>query len=238
MESTIDLFQPVNQRFNIAQMYTDKDQHIGHRIAEALAESPGKNQEGLAAHCGVSAQAVSKWVRNGNLNRKNLRLAANYLNASVEWLLTGETEGSNISEVRGEYRESREAPVISFVSAGQLAEAEDPYPVGTGEKTRPIPNSAPDNAFWLQVDGDSMTNPNGSPSFPHGCYILVYPDIAANNGDLVIAKLTDTNQATFKKLVEDGGIKYLKPLNPAYPTIPINGNCSMIGVVRRMEMDL
>lgn len=218
-------------------MYTPKDDHIGTRIAEALAENPGKNQEGLAAHCGVTAQAVSKWVRTGNLSRKNLALAATYLNVNVEWLLTGEVDPTNVSEVRSEYTYSKEAPVISFVSAGLLAEAEDPYPVGTGHTSRPVPSTAPENAFWLQVDGDSMTNPNGSPSFPNGCFILVYPEIAANNGDLVIAKLTDTNRATFKKLVEDGGMKYLKPLNPAYPVIQVNGNCSMIGVVRRMEMD-
>ncbi|MBF4248855.1 LexA family transcriptional repressor, partial [Vibrio anguillarum] len=34
-----------------------------------------------------------------------------------------------------------------------------------------------------------------------------------------------------KKLVVDSGQKYLKPLNPNYPLLPINGNCKIIGVV-------
>jgi SOS-response transcriptional repressor LexA len=211
--------------------------HIGNRITEALSASPGKNQEGLAAHCGVSPQAVTKWVRTGKLKRENLALAADYLGVSLEWLMTGIDSRSNVGESTGRYSTTKFAPVISFVAAGEWQEAEDPYPVGTGNETRAMPSKSPDNAFWLQVDGDSMINPNGTPSFPDGCYILVHPQPTADNGDLVVAKLTDTNRATFKKLVLDGGNKYLKPLNPAYPVIPINGNCTMIGVVKRMEMD-
>ncbi|CAM6543687.1 S24 family peptidase [Enterobacter cloacae] len=58
------------------------------------------------------------------------------------------------------------------------------------------------------------------------------------NGSLVIAKLTDANEATFKKLVIDGGNKYLKGLNPQYPLIPINGNCRIIGVAIQTMMKL
>ncbi|EEM0128100.1 LexA family transcriptional repressor, partial [Salmonella enterica] len=32
-------------------------------------------------------------------------------------------------------------------------------------------------------------------------------------------------------LVMDAGRKFLKPLNPQYPMIEINGNCKIIGVV-------
>lgn len=47
---------------------------------------------------------------------------------------------------------------------------------------------------------------------------------------LVVAQLDESNKATFKKLIEDSGQKYLKALNPTYPLIPINGNCRIIGV--------
>ncbi|EBM5549197.1 LexA family transcriptional repressor, partial [Salmonella enterica] len=43
--------------------------------------------------------------------------------------------------------------------------------------------------------------------------------------------LEGENEATFKKLVMDAGRKFLKPLNPQYPMIEINGNCKIIGVV-------
>ncbi|KYP93432.1 peptidase S24 [bacteria symbiont BFo2 of Frankliniella occidentalis] len=56
------------------------------------------------------------------------------------------------------------------------------------------------------------------------------------NGSLVIAKLLDDNEATFKKLIIDAGHKYLKGLNPAWPMVPINGNCTIIGVAVEAKM--
>jgi SOS-response transcriptional repressor LexA len=61
--------------------------------------------------------------------------------------------------------------------------------------------------------------------------ILVDPEVAATSGKLVIAKLTDANEATFKRYVEDGGHKYLKPLNPDYKMQEIHDDCRIIGVV-------
>lgn len=58
------------------------------------------------------------------------------------------------------------------------------------------------------------------------------------NGSLVIAKLVDDNEATFKKLIIEGSTKYLKGLNPAWPLTPINGNCKIIGVAIETKMRL
>lgn len=129
----------------------------------------------------------------------------------------------------------RRAPVISWVQAGDWAEAADPYPPGDGEGFEEVPDTAGPNVFWLRVVGDSMTAPTGM-SIPEGHLILVDPDQQAENGSLVVAKLTETDEVTFKKLVIDAGQKYLKPLNPAYETIKINGNCRMVGVVREAKI--
>lgn len=77
-----------------------------------------------------------------------------------------------------------------------------------------------------------MTSPSGL-SIPEGMLILVDTEADAQSGKLVVAKLTESNEATFKKLVEDSGQKFLKPLNPAYPMVAINGNCKIVGVVVR-----
>ncbi len=82
-----------------------------------------------------------------------------------------------------------------------------------------------------------MTSPNGI-SFPEGTLVLVDTQREAENGSLVVAKLTEVNEATFKKLVIDAGQKYLKPLNASYPPLPINGNCKIIGVVVDAKMKL
>ncbi|HFG1053020.1 TPA: LexA family transcriptional repressor, partial [Klebsiella pneumoniae] len=42
----------------------------------------------------------------------------------------------------------------------------------------------------------------------------------------------------FKKLIIDGGQKYLKGLNPQWPMVPINGNCRIIGVAVETKLRL
>lgn len=130
------------------------------------------------------------------------------------------------------------APVIDYITAGSWGEATDPYPPGVGETFEPIYDSDPDEVFWLRVKGDSMTGPPGAQSIPEGYLIKVDPCKEAQNGSLVVAKLVDSNEATFKKYVEDAGMKFLKPLNPDYPTIAINGNCRIVGVVTEAKVKL
>ena len=93
------------------------------------------------------------------------------------------------------------------------------------------------DAFWLEVDGDSMTAPIGL-SIPAGTYVLFDTGREAVNGSLVVAKLTDDNEATFKKLIIDGSQKYLKGLNPQWPMVPVNGNCKVLGVAIETKMRL
>ncbi|WP_280632777.1 LexA family transcriptional regulator, partial [Salmonella enterica] len=63
-------------------------------------------------------------------------------------------------------------------------------------------------------------------------------DAEPRHGKIVIARLDGTNEATVKKLVIDGPQKFLVPLNPRYPNIPINGNCLIIGVVKGVQYEL
>jgi len=122
-------------------------------------------------------------------------------------------------------------PVISSVQAGKFAECVVPYPSGMEDQHETTDYEAKGPAFWLEVSGDSMTAPAGvRPSIPEGTLVLVDTGVEATPGKLVVAQLDESNEATFKKYIVESGQKYLKPLNPAYPLIPINGNCRIIGV--------
>ncbi|MOA02614.1 putative HTH-type transcriptional regulator [compost metagenome] len=83
-----------------------------------------------------------------------------------------------------------------------------------------------------------MTNPSGLPTIPQGATVIVDPDAEPVNGKIVVARLDGTNEATVKKLVIDGPHKFLVPLNPRYPNIPINGNCTIIGVVKGVQYEV
>lgn len=130
-------------------------------------------------------------------------------------------------------------PVISWVSAGEWAEACEPYDMHEIDEWYESTAHVEGPAFWLRVKGDSMTSPVGL-SVPEGMLILVDTGKEPKNGSLVVAKLTDANEATFKKYVVDEGIGsvYLQPLNPTHSRMQINGNCKIIGVAVQMMMNL
>ncbi|MGZ4968751.1 MAG: LexA family protein [Methylobacter sp.] len=129
-------------------------------------------------------------------------------------------------------------PLISWVQAGNWAEIIDNDYPGDAEEWRLTTAKISKNAFALRIVGDSMINPNGYPSLPPGAIVIVEPHRQPQNGDIVIARLEDSKEATIKKLVIDGHQKFLKPLNPQYPIIEINGNCTICGVAIKVEMDL
>ena len=77
-----------------------------------------------------------------------------------------------------------------------------------------------------------MTSPfPGQKSYPEGSLIYVDPEKQATNGCRVIAKLIDSNEVTFKEFREDGGKKYLRPINPQYPMQEMTDGAHICGVI-------
>ena len=78
-----------------------------------------------------------------------------------------------------------------------------------------------------------MYNPGGTPSFKEGDKIFVDPDRDAIHRSLVVARLDDQQEATFKQLLVEDGQRLLLALNPSWPNriLAVNGNCTLCGVV-------
>lgn len=131
-------------------------------------------------------------------------------------------------------------PLVSWVRAGEFAEAIDAFEPGDSDTWIRTYSRLSTHAFALEVRGDSMVNPWGRPSFPPGTIIIVDPEVGADAGKFVIAKLEGDDEATFKKLVREAGDRlYLQPLNPSYPMIPVDRPMLVVGVVVRIaEQDL
>jgi SOS-response transcriptional repressor LexA len=124
-------------------------------------------------------------------------------------------------------------PLISWIRAGAWSAVEDPFAVGDAEAWLPCPVKHGRRTFVLRVSGISMYNPGHRPSYSDGDLIFVDPDRGPVSGDRVIAKVVDTNEATFKQLIIEGKRQYLKALNPAWPEqiIEIDRDTEIIGVV-------
>ena len=200
-------------------------------------------QDRIASDLGISQGAVSGYL-NGRM-ALNLNIATYFADKLMQPIDSfSDRLGKDANKVANAGRsntqsvhegETRRVPLISYVKAGSWEEASDPYPTGDAEEWIEAPDNTGPHSFWLRVVGDSMTS-HSAPSIPEGYLILVDPGLPANNGSLVVAKLTDTNEVTFKKLVIDAGKTYLKPLNPDYRTIEVNGNCHIVGVVREAKV--
>lgn len=210
------------------------------RLRQIMAGPPRVSQAALARACGIKPPSVNDWIsgKTKTIEGRNLLLAAEFLGVSPKWLATGRgpihkaaslPEGSNVETALQPTR-SFSYPEISWVQAGIAREAVEMGNVALCPKhTSDV--WAGEDAFWLKVTGDSMTMPSGSPSFPEGFLILVAPDIEPRSGQFVVARMVATNEATFKQLVRDAGEIYLKPLNPTYPTRPVDDAWEIIGTV-------
>jgi DNA polymerase V len=78
--------------------------------------------------------------------------------------------------------------------------------------------------FALQVLGDSM-----EPEFKHGDIIVIEPDGALRHGSYVIAK--HEGEFIFRQLLIEDAHYFLKPLNPAYPTLSIPNLKAIHGLI-------
>lgn len=62
-----------------------------------------------------------------------------------------------------------------------------------------------------------MFNPRERRSFQDGDVIFVDPARLPEHGSLVIAKLGNSREATFRQLVVEGERHFLKPVNDSWP---------------------
>jgi len=222
---------------------------LGDRIKEARL-SLGMSQAQLARKIGVSQGAIGH-LEQGRTQASSLLLRlASALGVSPVWLESGDVPFSQADDdalaakVRlgsprpfgGTFPNVAPGPdlyspipLISWVQAGDWCAVIDNFSPGDAEEWLPCPRHHSPSAFALRVRGVSM-----EPKYQDGDIIFVDPEVQANHGRNIVVRLDNEEAATFKQLVEEGGKRYLRPLNPDWPgpkLIPINGNATICGVV-------
>lgn len=79
-------------------------------------------------------------------------------------------------------------------------------------------------AFALMVKGDSM-----EPEFVEGHIILIDPSMPPVDGSFVVAEHAGGH--IFRQLCVHQGKQYLRPLHDAYPTLAIERDSAIVGVI-------
>jgi SOS-response transcriptional repressor LexA len=191
-------------------------------------------QEELADRLGMSQGGVGHWLNKRrdpgvvNMNRVLKALGMDFLEVALvirEPLVLEEEEMPLTLKYNPYFR----YPVSDWKEPAQLRDGE--LTVYRKEERFELTDyHAQGPAFWLSVVGDAMTAPTGI-SVAEGMMILVDPAIVPEPGKLVIAHWPDSTEAVFRKLIEEGGQRYLVPLNPTYPKALYTEECRIIGVV-------
>lgn len=222
----------------IASMQKEKTKDVLRRLIGAS----GKKATEVSRESGVAQSTLSR-ILQGKIESptdRQIQKLAEYFNVSTDKLRGREALGMNdlfprINEPSKRYEVALApaatgmCPEISWVQAGAWSEVchveRDPEAI----TWHPRPSGASEQTFVLRVVGESMV-----PEYRPGTLIYVDPERQAENGKDVIAIMTDTGEATFKRFIEEPGHgRMLKALNPAWhePYIKINGNCRVVGVV-------
>lgn len=202
------------------------------------------SQVQLSTRSGVKQSDISKIERGDTLRPTNLLALARGLEASADWLDTGDGpweakpplfagEGShadaNVAHIAGRGA----VPMISWVQAGTWNDVVDPFQPGVADDWYTCPVRHGQRTYCLKVRGDSMHNPDERPSYEDGDIIFVDPDVPVKHRDRIIVRLEDDQQVTFKQYMEEGDRRYLKALNPDWKPryIEIDTHATICGKV-------
>ena len=206
---------------------------IGQTIRKAR-KAKGWTLDELAHQVETDAGNLSRLERGKQFASKEL-LGRIMKVLGIELSQVSDAGMSNVQMALQPSRAPKEYPLISWVIAGEWAESSDNFHPGDAEEWIASTENAGELGFWLTVRGDSMTCA-GNPSFPEGSRILVMPEAELISGKYYVVKMMDSGESTFKQYIEDAGLKYLRPLNPGYRTIQIDGECRFIGRVVDTKM--
>lgn len=232
--------KPLLAGFIINDAYVVKRKHVSsvdwtRAVAKVMASSKDlKTQTAVAKKSGVAQSTIGRILR-GEVNPQsgNLERIAKAFSMSLAKLAEIGQEGEAVAEPTNDLKSverSAQVTLISWVQAGSFADALDnPQPRDGGE-WMPRPKRSGARTFALRVRGESM-----EPGYQHDDIIFVDPDVRPEHGKDVVVRLDDCNEAVFKRLVVEGKLEYLKPVNPNWPDkiieISAYPSARIIGVV-------
>lgn len=191
-------------------------------------------QETLANKMGITRGAITHYLSGRRVPPlKQFHKLALILKVDPAWLQYG-TENAKESEKKTEKKHKSEQsyriPLLSWDQVVDFTKGK----ISANKMQEFVPHFFGDNENWfaLKVKGDSMTAPQGHiKNFYEGEIIIIESEKIAEHGDFVLAQLANTKETTFKQYVIDGGVKYLKPLNPQYPIMQVDKSTRIYGVV-------
>lgn len=188
----------------------------------------GLTQAELASRLGITRSAITHYITGRRIPPlKQFEKLSLVLKTDPGWLQFGIINDAATSHETTSH--TLPIPIFTWEQATKLCKS--------GHQVKPsaikewLPHFYTEKRHWygLRIQGDSMTSTT-APSFSENDIIIVDSEKEVEPGDFVIA-LANSKELMFKQFVVDAGIKYLKPLNPQYPIMPIDKNTKIYGIV-------
>ena len=179
--------------------------------AKETLEAKGLRQKDLAHHLGIAEKSVNNYL-NGNRdpNTHLLKDIALYLGVSAGWLLTG-------TESHPPMKNGIKTQVAPFLSPDSvlnwIVNGEANEGVVMIDSWLPLPS---DRCYFMDVPDDAML---GEAGIKKNDSVLVNPDEAEIDGNIVVIKEAADIQPIARRLMISGSRKYLTADNQRFPTI-------------------
>ncbi len=177
---------------------------------DALASRHGMTASGLAKKAGLDATTFNKSKRrtpDGRLRWPSTESISKVLQA------TGASLDEFMSMIGGRREGARRIPLIGLAQAGDGGFFDDAgFPVGGGWEEIAFPAVADENAYALEISGDSM-----QPLYREGDVVIVSPGSPVRRGDRVVVK-TKEGEVLAKELKrQTARTVELRSINPEHP---------------------
>lgn len=179
---------------------------------DRLADQQGLSPSGLARRAGLDPTTFNRSKRqgaNGKLRWPSTESIAKILDATDMPMdaFVGLMNRSGTRRFAKQY-----VPLIGFAQAGDKGFFDDGgFPAGAGWDEVAFPEIGDENAYALEISGDSML-----PLYRDGDVIIVSPEANVRRGDRVVVKTTDGEVMAKILLRQTARRIELGSLNPAY----------------------
>lgn len=91
------------------------------------------------------------------------------------------------------------------------------------------------SGFWLKINTEAMSSATGI-SVPDGAYVLFDTNVGEKDGVLALYHSPSSPTLLFRQLHVEVGTKYLRGLNPKWPTVPLPRGSKCLGVAVEMRL--
>lgn len=183
--------------------------HVWNAI-DTLAERHGMSASGLARKAGLDPTTFNRSKRQGQDGR--LRWPSTESLAKI-LQATGASLDEFIGLLSSRSEATRRVPLIGMAQAGDGGFFDDAgFPAGAGWDEIVFPNIADENAYALEISGDSML-----PAYRDGDVVIVSPNAPVRRGDRVIVKTREGEVLAKELKRRTAKTVELRSINPEHP---------------------